>query len=81
MDYKELHLIGSSSPHIRTKDGTSHIMAEVLIALVEAAAYTRLLPAHGPRRAFAYGLTANICSAALGFFLAEPVWRWVVSIS
>lgn len=55
--------------------------AEVLIALVEAAAYTRLLPAHGPRRAFAYGLTANICSAALGFFLAEPVWRWVVSIS
>ena len=29
MDYKELHLIGSSSPHIRTKDGTSHIMAEL----------------------------------------------------
>lgn len=55
--------------------------AEVLIALVEAAAYTRLLPAHGTRRAFAYGLTANVCSAALGFFLAEPVWRWVVSIS
>ena len=26
-------------------------------------------------------LIANICSAALGFFLAEPVWRWVVSIS
>lgn len=34
MDYKELNLIGSSSPHIRTKDGTSHIMGEVLLALL-----------------------------------------------
>ena len=40
MDYKELHLIGSSSPHIRTKDGTSHIMAEVLIALLPALAFS-----------------------------------------
>ena len=23
----------------------------------------------------------GVRSAALGFFLAEPVWRWVVSIS
>lgn len=36
MDYKELNLIGSSSPHIRTKAGTSHIMGEVLLALVPA---------------------------------------------
>ncbi len=34
MDYKDLNLIGSSSPHIRTKDGAGHIMGEVLIALV-----------------------------------------------
>lgn len=34
MDYKALNLIGSSSPHIRTKDGAGHIMGEVLIALV-----------------------------------------------
>ena len=40
MDYKELNLIGSSSPHIRTKDGTAHIMAEVLIALVSALAFS-----------------------------------------
>ena len=33
MDYKALNLIGSSSPHIRTKDGAGHIMGEVLIAL------------------------------------------------
>lgn len=36
MDYKELNLIGSSSPHIRTKDDTSHIMGEVIIALLPA---------------------------------------------
>ena len=40
MDYKELNLIGSSSPHIRTKDGTAHIMAEVLIALMPALAFS-----------------------------------------
>lgn len=34
MDYKELNLIGSSSPHIRTKDGAGHIMGEVLIAMI-----------------------------------------------
>ena len=36
MDYKELNLIGSSSPHIRTKAGTGHIMGEVLLALLPA---------------------------------------------
>ncbi len=34
MDYKDLNLIGSSSPHIRTRDGAGHIMGEVLIAMV-----------------------------------------------
>jgi len=33
MDYKDLHLTGSSSPHIRARDGTAHIMGSVLIAL------------------------------------------------
>ena len=36
MNYKELNLIGSSSPHIRTKDGAGHIMGEVIIALLPA---------------------------------------------
>lgn len=34
MDYKDLNLIGSSSPHIRTRDSAGHIMGEVLIAMV-----------------------------------------------
>ncbi len=36
MDYKDLNLIGSSSPHIRTRIGTGHVMGEVLVALVPA---------------------------------------------
>ena len=36
MNYKELNLIGSSSPHIRTKDGAGHIMGEVLLAMLPA---------------------------------------------
>ena len=40
MDYKELNLIGSSSPHIRTKAGTGHIMGEVLLALLPALCFS-----------------------------------------
>ena len=36
MDYKALNLIGSSSPHVRTKVGTTHIMGEVLLAMLPA---------------------------------------------
>ena len=36
MVYKDLNLIGSSSPHIRTRYGTGHIMGEVLVALLPA---------------------------------------------
>lgn len=57
------------------------IPAEVVIALVEAGLYRRLLTGRSRGRAAAYGLAANACSALLGYFLAEPVWRLVVSIS
>ena len=39
MDYRELNLIGSVSPHIRTKIGTGHIMGEVLMAMIPAMAF------------------------------------------
>ena len=35
-DYKELHLIGSSSPHIRGKQSTGNLMSEVCLALLPA---------------------------------------------
>lgn len=36
MDYKELNLIGSSSPHIRTRAGTRNIMWDVIVAMIPA---------------------------------------------
>lgn len=57
------------------------IPAELVIALLEAFIYRAALKGRSKRRAFLCGLCANVCSAALGYFLAEPVWRFVVSIS
>ena len=70
MDYKELHLIGSSSPHIRTKDGTSHIMAEVLIALLPALAFA----------VFNFGLRALVLTAVsmAGAVVFEALYRLVM---
>ena len=57
MDYKDLNLIGSSSPHIRTKDGAGHIMGEVMIAMVLPLAFA--VYNFGPR-----ALTAALVSVA-----------------
>lgn len=57
------------------------IPAEVVVAVAEALLYRRFLTGQGKTCAVSYGLTANAASAILGFFLAGPVWRFVVSIS
>ena len=57
------------------------ILMEILITIGEAALYSRLLTGHSRGRAVLYGLAANLCSALLGLHLAEPVWKFVVSIS
>jgi hypothetical protein len=57
------------------------LVAELLITLVESCLYLYLLKGHSEFRAFGYGVTANLCSALAGWFLMEPVWRFVVSIS
>ena len=56
------------------------VPVEIIIALVEILLYRRYLTGRSKRRATAYGLTANICSALLGWYLMEPIWRFVVSI-
>lgn len=61
MDYKELNLTGSSSPHIRTKDGTGHIMGEVLIALVLPLAFA--IYNFGPRALATAAVSAAGCCA------------------
>jgi len=61
MNYKELNLIGSSSPHIRTKDGAGHIMGEVLIALVLPLAFA--VYNFGPRALAAAAVSVAGCCA------------------
>ena len=54
---------------------------ELVILLAETVAYRRLFTGASKRRATVYGISANLCSAVLGWFLAEPVWKFIVSIS
>lgn len=56
------------------------VPAEVVIALAEAGIYGRRLTGQSKVRAIAYGLTANLCSALLGYYIMGPVWRFVVTI-
>ena len=56
------------------------IPAEVVITLVETLVYRRFLEHRSRGRAVTYGILANLASAVLGWFLSEPVWRFVVSI-
>lgn len=57
------------------------IPAELAVALIEAFIYRRTLKGQPKERAFVYGICANVCSAVLGYFLAEPVWRFVTQLS
>lgn len=56
-------------------------LAEVAITIVETALYVKLLDGGSRAKKAAYGLTANAASAIIGWFLAGPVWQWIVSIS
>lgn len=57
--------------------------AEFVVMLVEVFLYSGrgLLTGHSKGRAALYAVTANFASAFLGYYLAEPVWRLVVSVS
>ena len=52
---------------------------ELVILLAETFAYRRFFTGTSKRRAAVYGISANLCSAVLGWFLAEPVWKFIVS--
>ena len=56
---------------------------EAAILLIEIYLYAGrgLLTGHSKGRAALYAVTANFASAVLGYYLAEPVWSFVVSIS
>ena len=59
------------------------LLAELFILIAEAYLYAGrgMLKGHSKKRAAAYAVTANLISAILGYYLAEAVWRLVVSIS
>ena len=57
------------------------IPIELVILLTETLIYRRALAGQSRSRAALYGVCANLASALIGLFLAEPVWRFVVSIS
>jgi len=67
MDYKDLNLIGSSSPHIRTKAGTGHIMGEVLLAMLPALGFAIYN--------FGWRALANVVVSALGCCIFEWLYR------
>lgn len=55
--------------------------AEIAVIVVECIAYILRLKEHGKGLAVTYALIANLASAGMGWFLSEPVWQFVVSIS
>lgn len=59
----------------------SFALLEIIITIGEALLYAHLLTGQSQGQAAAYNLAANICSAVLSLYLAEPVWRFIVSIS
>lgn len=56
-------------------------LAEVAITIVETALYVKLLDGGSRAKKAAYGVAANGASAVIGWFIAAPVWQWIVSIS
>lgn len=49
--------------------------AEAVVTLIETCIYAGKLRGASKRRAVFYAVCANVCSAALGYVLAEPVWQ------
>lgn len=54
------------------------IPAELVVLAVEIILYRRFLQEPSNGRAITYAAEANLASAILGYFLAEPVWEFMV---
>ena len=54
--------------------------AEIVILLVERFLYQRYFDRGSEDRIFVYALTANFCTLALGFILANPLWNLIYTI-
>ena len=58
-----------------------YLPIELIIMVVELLAYRRLLTEKSRGRAVGYAVAANVCSAVVGLWLIDPLWRFIVSIS
>lgn len=58
-----------------------YLPIEIVITLVELLLYRRLLIEKSKARAAVYAITANVCSAAFGLWLIDPLWHFLVTIS
>ena len=56
------------------------IPVELLIALVEALTYMKLLRGQAKHKAFAYGITANVVSNVAGLFTVGPLYAGIVAV-
>ena len=83
-------LLAAASSSVTAHSGVSawylfffFLPAEFVVMLVEVFLYSGrgLLTGHSRGRAALYAVTANFASAFLGYHLATPVWRFVVSVS
>ena len=54
---------------------------ELFILVSETWVYRRFFQEESKTWSTLYGIAANLLSAIAGWFLAEPVWRFIVSIS
>ena len=58
-----------------------YIPIEIIITAVELLCYRRLLTEKSRGRAVGYAVAANVCSAVVGLWLIDPLWRFIASIS
>ena len=56
------------------------LAAELAVIFIEYLLYKRFMRSGSDARITAYAITANTCTAILGFITAEPLWRFIVSI-
>ena len=58
-----------------------YLPIEIVITLAELLLYRWLLTEKSKSRAAVYAIAANICSAAFGLWLIDPLWHFLVTIT
>ena len=58
-----------------------YLPIEIVITLAELLLYRWLLTEKSKSRATVYAISANVCSAAFGLWLIDPLWHFLVTIT